>query len=242
MLSCIIYKIKTMIEENVRKIKERVALACSRVNRDPAAITIVAVSKGRSVQEIREAAAAGITDVGENRIQEAAVKYNGLRLAACGLRPVKWHLVGHLQTNKVKDAVKIFDLIHSVDSPHLAVEIDKEAAKINKVQDILIQVNTSGEVTKFGLKPDAAVEVIKEIAGLKNISIKGLMTIAPLSDNPEQTRPYFRALRELKDKLVQLWTVDCGLWTLSMGMTDDFEVAIEEGATMLRLGRAVFDV
>ena len=237
MLSCIIYKIKTMIEENVRKIKERVALACSRVDRDPAAITIVAVSKGRSIQEIEEAAAAGITGIGENRIQEAALKYKELTGAQ-----IKWHMVGHLQTNKAKDAVKIFDLIQSVDSPHLAVEIDKEAAKINKVQDILIQVNTSVEVTKFGLKPDAAVEVIKEIAGLKNISIKGLMTIAPLSDNPEQTRPYFRALRELRDKLVQLWTVDCGLWTLSMGMTDDFEVAIEEGATIVRLGRAIFDV
>jgi hypothetical protein len=225
-----------MIEENIRKIKERVALACSRVDRDPAAITIVAVSKGRSVQEIEEAAAAGITGIGENRIQEAALKYKELTGAQ-----IKWHLVGHLQTNKAKDAVKIFDLIQSVDSPHLAVEIDKEAAKINKVQDILIQVNTSGEVTKFGLKPDAAVEVIKEITGLKNISIKGLMAIAPLSDNPEQTRPYFRALRELRDKLVQLWTVDCGLWTLSMGMTDDFEVAIEEGATMLRLGRALFE-
>jgi hypothetical protein len=225
-----------MIEENIRKIKERVALVCSRVDRDPAAITIVAVSKGRSVQEIEEAAAAGITGIGENRIQEAALKYKELTGAQ-----IKWHLVGHLQTNKAKDAVKIFDLIQSVDSPHLAVEIDKEAAKINKVQDILIQVNTSGEVTKFGLKPDAAVEVIKEITGLKNISIKGLMAIAPLSDNPEQTRPYFRALRELRDKLVQLWTVDCGLWTLSMGMTDDFEVAIEEGATMLRLGRALFE-
>ena len=226
-----------MIEENIRKIKERVALACSRVNRDPAAITIVAVSKGRSIQEIEEAAAAGITGIGENRIQEAALKYKELTGAQ-----IKWHMVGHLQTNKAKDAVKIFDLIQSVDSPHLAVEIDKEAAKINKVQDILIQVNTSVEVTKFGLKSDAAVEVIKEIAGLKNISIKGLMTIAPLSDNPEQTRPYFRALRELRDKLVQLWTVDCGLWTLSMGMTDDFEVAIEEDATIVRLGRAIFDV
>jgi pyridoxal phosphate enzyme (YggS family) len=150
-------------------------------------------------------------------------------------------MVGHLQTNKVKDAVKIFGLIQSVDSLHLAREIDRQAAKINKIQDILIEVKTSPEATKFGLKPDEAVEVMKEIAELKNISIKGLMTIAPIVDNPGKTRPYFRLLRELRDKINELRTPNSELQTLSMGMTDDFEVAIEEGSNMVRVGRAIFE-
>ena len=223
-----------MISENVLKIKERVSLVCSRVNRDPASITIVGVSKGRSVAEIKEVVASGITDIGENRIQEAIAKYNELRAQSSQLRAIKWHLVGHLQTNKVKEAVKIFDLIHSVDSLRLAKEIDKEAKKENKIQDVLIQVNTSGEKTKFGLRPDEVTGVINQVAELKNINIVGLMTIAPLVDDPGRTRSYFRKLRELKDKLYELKI-------LSMGMTDDFEVAVEEGATVLRLGRALFE-
>jgi len=147
-------------------------------------------------------------------------------------------LVGHLQTNKVKDAVRIFDLIQSVDSLRLAAEIDKQAAKINKIQDILIEIKTSPEATKFGLKPNAAIEVIKEIAQLKNINMKGLMTIAPLVDEPEKTRPYFRQLRELRD---YLRAMNYELGILSMGMTDDFEVAIEEGSNMVRIGRAIFE-
>jgi pyridoxal phosphate enzyme (YggS family) len=149
-------------------------------------------------------------------------------------------MVGHLQANKVKYAVKLFDLIQSVDSLRLAEEINKESAKINKIQDILLEVKTSPEATKFGLMSEGAVEVIKEISRLKNIRIQGLMTIAPIVDNPQLARPYFRMLRDLRDKICQLPFANYHLPILSMGMTDDFEVAIEEGATMVRIGRAIF--
>jgi hypothetical protein len=227
------------VKDNITQIRERILRVCSRTNRNPEEITIVAVSKGRTVQQIQEVIEAGITDIGENKVGEALSKHHGSWTMDRGL--IKWHLVGHLQTNKVKDAVKIFDLIHSVDSLHLAVEIDKQAAKINKAQDILLQIKISEEATKFGLEPEKTVEVISEIAKCKNLNFKGLMTIAPLVDNPEKARPYFRRLKELKDQINTLSTIDYRLSTLSMGMTDDFVVAIEEGSTMLRLGRAVFD-
>ena len=150
-------------------------------------------------------------------------------------------MVGHLQTNKVKDATKIFDLIHSVDSLHLAQEIDKQAARINKAQDILIEIKTSPEANKFGLKPDDAVEVIKEIVKLKNINLRGLMTIAPIVDNPEKARIYFRMLKELRERICSQLSAFSSQLILSMGMTDDFEVAIEEGADMVRLGRVIFE-
>lgn len=222
-----------MIRENIARIREGILR--------PNQITIVAVSKGRAIEEIKAAIDAGITDIGENRVQEAMIKYNQLLTTDCGLPTVRWHMMGRLQTNKVRDAVKIFDLIQSVDTLHLAAEIDKQAAKIKKIQDILIEIKTSPEATKFGLKPDEAIEVIKEIGKLKNINIKGLMTIAPMVDNPEKTRPYFRMLRELQDKINALWTMDYRLSTLSMGMTNDFGVAIEEGSNMIRLGRAIFE-
>jgi pyridoxal phosphate enzyme (YggS family) len=222
-----------MIKENVLKIKERISLICTKINRDPNTISVVAVSKGRTIDQIKEAIDVGITDIGENRVQEAVSKYKEIRNTEYARR-IKWHMVGHLQTNKVKDAVKIFDLIHSVDSLHLAEEISKQASKINKVQDMLLEVKTSPEIAKFGLKPNEVIEVIKDIVKLKNINIKGLMTIAPVVDNPEKTRPYFRILRELKDTINNMPY-------LSMGMTDDYQVAIEEGSNMIRLGRAIFE-
>ena len=188
-----------MIKESILRINAQILRICSKINRNPEEISIVTVSKGRSPQEIKEVILAGITEIGENRVQEAILKY---RVLSTEYR-VKWHMVGHLQTNKIKEAVKIFDLIQSVDSLDLAAEIDKQAAKINKIQDILIEIKTSTEATKLGLKPDEAIEVIKEIVRLKNINVKGLMTIAPLVDNPEKARPYFRMLRELRDKLSQ---------------------------------------
>ena len=230
-----------MINESILRINVQISRVCSKINRNPEEISIIAVSKGRSLQEIEEAVLVGITDIGENKVQEALLKYNELSR----LRPtpyvMKWHMVGHLQTNKVKEAVKIFNLIQSVDSLHLAAEIDKQAAKISKIQDILIEVKTSTEATKLGLKPDEAVEVIKEIAKLENVNLKGLMTIAPLVDNPEKARPYFRMLRELRDKIYELRVTSYELQFLSMGMSDDFEVAIEEGSNMVRLGRAIFE-
>ncbi|MFZ2356331.1 MAG: YggS family pyridoxal phosphate-dependent enzyme [Candidatus Omnitrophota bacterium] len=239
-----------MIKDNILKIKGRVKSVCSKINIDPNSIIIVCVSKNRTVEQIKEVISLGLTNIGENRVQEAVLKYNAIRNSAKRseaspegtqyAQRIKWHMIGHLQTNKAKEAVGIFDLIHSVDSRHLAEEINKQAAKINKTQDALIEVNVSGEASKFGVRPDEAVGLIKEISGLKNISVKGLMTIAPMADSPESARPYFKALRELKDHICELRFANCDLRILSMGMTDDFEIAIEEGATMVRIGRAIF--
>ena len=223
-----------MVKENIVRLKERIASACQRVNRGPDCITTVAVSKERSIAQIREAIKSGIIDIGENRIQEAVIKFNQLP----GLT---WHMVGHLQTNKVKEAVKIFDLIHSVDSLRLAEEINRQAGRLKKIQDVLIQVNTSGEQSKFGLSPEETIGVIKEINRLNNTNVIGLMTIAPLVNNAQEVRPLFRMLRELKDKINQERVTHNELRILSMGMTDDFEVAIEEGSNMLRIGRAIFE-
>ena len=219
-----------MIRENISKIRERL----------PPGITIVAVSKARTLQQIEEVIQAGISDIGENKVQEALIKYKELSAIDYKRSTIRWHMVGHLQTNKVKDAVGIFDLIHSVDSVHLAQEIDRQAVKINKIQNILIEVKTSGEATKFGLRPEEVIAVIKEMAPFKNIDIKGLMTIAPIVDSPEKTRPYFRTLRELKDEINHSSLTKSPLSVLSMGMSDDFEIAIEEGSNMIRIGRAIF--
>ena len=225
-----------MIRDNILAIKERMCALCSRLQKDPGAITLVAVSKERSVEEIREAVGAGITDIGENRVQEALLKYKKL----FPLPALRWHMVGHLQTNKVKQAVVIFYLIHSVDSVALAAEIDKEAARINRIQDILIQVNTSFEESKSGIRPDELIPMALEISRFKNVSLQGLMTIAPITDTPGKVRPYFKALRELRDKLNELRITSHGVRILSMGMSDDFEAAIEEGATLVRIGRGIF--
>ncbi|MCM8771398.1 MAG: YggS family pyridoxal phosphate-dependent enzyme [Candidatus Omnitrophica bacterium] len=229
-----------MIRENVLAIKRQVGFIASKINRDPEQITIVAVSKGRSIEEIKEAIKAGISDIGENRIQEAVVKYNTLKMRRPEFGNISWHFVGHLQTNKVKEAVRIFDLIQSVDSQRLAAEINKQAAHIGKIQDILIEVKTSPEATKFGFMPEEVIAAIKEMNKLKNINIKGLMTIAPRVDEPEKARPYFRLLRELKDNITKALIPLTQPLILSMGMSDDFPIAIEEGADMLRLGRAIF--
>lgn len=242
---CIIFKLNPiflMISDNIFKIKERITLACLRAKCDPNSVTIVAVSKGRSSENIQKVIESGIADIGENKVQEALLKYNELSAKRYTLSAIKWHMVGHLQTNKVKEAVRVFDLIQSVDSLHLAVEIDKQAARINKLQDILIQVNTSGEKSKFGLKPDGAMKAIGGINKLKNINIKGLMAIAPVVNNADDTRLYFRKLRELLEEInATTGITHNALQILSMGMTDDFELAIEEGSNMIRIGRAIFE-
>ena len=194
------------------------------------------MTKNRSLEEITEAIRYGIADIGENKVQEAKGKYSNLR-------PVKWHLIGHLQTNKAKDAVAMFDLIHSVDSLKLAGEINKQAARINKTQNILIEVNTSGEASKYGLRPEGLIKVISDIIVLHNIRLCGLMTMAPVVRDKEKARPYFRKLRQLQDEVnSSLSSVLCPLFSeLSMGMSGDYEVAIEEGATMVRVGTAIFE-
>lgn len=229
----------TGLKENLTMVKQRIEFACAKTGRAPGEITLVAVSKGRTLGQIKEAIAGGINDIGENRVQETLPQYNALRIAQNAPR-IRWHMVGHLQTNKAKEAVRIFDLIQSVDSPGIAREINKQAQRLGKIQDVLIEVKTSDEATKFGLKADEVIEVIEQIAKFKNINIKGLMTIAPAVDNPGKTRPYFRKLRELRDKISDLRFAICDLRILSMGMSDDFEIAIEEGSNMLRLGRAIF--
>jgi len=215
-----------MIKENIQRVKERIAAACARIKADPRKITLVCVTKGRPVEQILEAVNSGLSCLGENRVQEAREKYRQIPQA-------QWQMVGHLQLNKVKEALKIFSLIHSVDSVELAQEINKQALKINKVQDILLEVKTSPEVTKSGFNPDALLDVSQEILSLNNLRVKGLMTIAPLVDNAIEARQYFAKLRQLRDRLDSSWL-------LSMGMTDDFEIAIEEGADIIRLGRAIF--
>ena len=240
------------ISRNIDGIRQVVSAIGAARGKDRQEITILAVTKGRTVEQIKEVIAQGIADIGENRVQEALVKYNALphppRPALSFLKEpsddrkggVKWHMIGHLQTNKVKEAVRIFDLIQSVDSLRLARAISKEAGKINKQQDILLEVQTSPEKSKFGLKPQEIPEVFKEISSLPHIEIKGLMTIAPFTDNPEISRPYFKMLRELSEKIDWRWEAGDRKPIVSMGMSGDFAVAIEEGANMIRLGRAIF--
>jgi len=214
------------ISENLARVRERIEAACRRAGRSPEEVTLVGVSKGFPAEAVAEACAAGLGDVGENRVQEAEAKIAAL--ADQGVRP-RWHLVGHLQTNKVKTALGLFAIIHSVDSVRLAEAVSRRA---REPVPILLEVNVGQEASKFGFAPQEVADGLPAIAALSNLDVRGLMTVAPLVDDPEAARPVFRCLRELRDRL--------GLRELSMGMTDDFEVAIEEGATLVRIGRAIF--
>ncbi len=214
------------IGNNIRELGKDIARAAERANRSPAEITIVAVVKAIEPWLIRQAFEAGIRHFGENRVQEARGKIEQLSTLQ---PPPTWHMVGHLQTNKAKTAIELFDMIQSVDSVRLAEVLSRHAQ--HRIP-ILLQVNISGEASKFGFPPAEVSSAVEQIARLPHLEIRGLMTIAPLTDNPEEVRPIFRRLRLLRDSL--------GLEYLSMGMTDDFEVAIEEGATMVRIGRAIF--
>jgi pyridoxal phosphate enzyme (YggS family) len=220
--------------ENLKTVMDRIASAAKRAGRTPSSVGLVVVTKTVDVEKIREATAAGASILGENRVQEAKEKIERLGQIA------HWHLIGHLQTNKAKYAVKLFGLIHSVDNLELAKELDKQAAKINKVQDVLIEVNIAGEAAKAGVAMEGAASLIREAAKLKNISIKGLMTMPPYSENPEDSRPYFRELRKLAAGIRKEDIPGVSLQELSMGMSGDFEVAVEEGATMVRVGTAIF--
>ncbi|HUW23888.1 MAG TPA: YggS family pyridoxal phosphate-dependent enzyme [bacterium] len=222
------------IRENLERIKEKIRVKSELVGRDPQEITLVAVTKTVEADRIEEAIAAGVNIIGESRIQEAKEKYRKVESR------IIWHLVGHLQRNKAKDAVKIFDLIHSVDSAKLAKEIDKQARKIGKIQKILVEVNVWGEESKYGLNPEEIITFLQEISGLPNIKIKGLMTVAPLYENPEDCRPCFRKLKELVEEIKTENIRNVEMTYLSMGMSNDFEVAIEEGSNMVRIGRAIF--
>jgi PLP dependent protein len=214
------------IARNIEEIRERIAHTAARAGRSPDKVTIIAVTKYVDESAIQQAVEAGIEHFGENRVQEAQRKI--LRLPGSGLCPT-WHMIGHLQRNKVQTALKIFDIIHSVDSIRLAQSISAQA---ERVVPVLLQVNAAKEKTKGGFKTGELKEAVAEISRLPNLSIKGLMTIAPMVDKPEEVRPIFRELRELRDSF--------GMEHLSMGMSNDFEIAVEEGATMVRLGRIIF--
>jgi len=213
------------------KINNAIALAAKKARRDPSEIQLLAVSKTQPAEAIQEAIRVGITHFGENKVQEARGKIDELGRGV-------WHLIGHLQSNKVKEAVRLFDSIESVDRADLAQEINHRAEDLGKIQSVLLQVNIAGESTKFGCAPDAARALAEVINNLPQLGLQGLMTIAPYSPEPEKSRPHFAGLRELRDRV----EADTGLRlpVLSMGMSGDFAVAIEEGSTCVRIGTALF--
>ena len=223
------------MKKRLDEIKERIRRAAEACGRDVGSVQLVAVSKTVAPDIVREALDAGVTILGENYVQEAREKFKALVQY-----PVSWHFIGHLQSNKAKYAVRLFDLIHSVDSLKLAHELDKQAAKVDKIQQILVQVNISGEDTKSGISADETIELISAISLLKNLSIKGLMTMPPFFYQPEKVRPYFAALRNLRDQIKDRCIPNVSMQELSMGMTGDFEVAIQNGATLVRIGTAIF--
>lgn len=233
----------TNIISNLTSIRERIAEAAIRCGRDPSEITLVAVTKMVPLEDILVAIKAGIKDIGENRIQEAKEKIHLIKkhTESCDINQnLKFHLVGYLQTNKVKVAVELFDLIHSVDRIAVAEEINKRASKLNKIQAVLVEVNTSGEATKAGVTPDKLLELVEKISIFPNLNVCGLMTIGPLTTEKDKIRASFRLLRNLAQKISDLKIPNVEMRFLSMGMSDDFEIAIEEGANMLRIGRAIF--
>ena len=219
------------IEENILAVRERVAQAAERSGRNPDDIKIIAVTKTHPAAVIDEAISLGIEHIGENRVQEALAKHGDVEQNAV------WHMVGHLQRNKVKHALSIFDSIHSVDSIALASEINKRAGRI---VDIFAEVNIGGEESKSGIKTGEVIPFLKELRPFENLRCRGLMAVPPIQDSSENARPFFRELADLQSEANRQNIFDQPLHDLSMGMTNDFEIAIEEGATVIRIGRALF--
>jgi pyridoxal phosphate enzyme (YggS family) len=228
------------LRENISTVYGRISHAAMRAGRNPEEVKLIAVTKTVEAERVREAIDAGLRAFGENRVQEAKAKREGLaRLSTADHRlpTIEWHLIGHLQRNKAKYAVRLFDLIHSVDSLGLAEELNGHAEKIGKLQDVLIEVKLSHEKSKHGISKGELTELLREVRYMKHLNLRGLMTVPPFSEDTEEVRPYFRELRELRDEAA---TPGFALPELSMGMSNDFEVAIEEGATMVRIGSAIF--
>jgi len=213
-----------MIEENVKKILQEL----------PPGVELMAAAKARTPEEIMRAAQAGVKIVGENYVQEALAAFN-----VVGHR-VKWHFIGHLQRNKVKKAVEIFDMIETVDSPELSKEIDKRCSQRKRIMPVLIEINSGREKQKFGIFPEDAEDFIKEISGLKNMKIEGFMTMGPMFGDPEDARPYFVETKKLFDRIKTLNLPGLEMKYLSMGMTNSYQVAIEEGANIVRIGTKIF--
>lgn len=222
------------IAENLAEVEARVAAACERAGRARDEVTLIAVSKTKPVSDVREAMAAGARVFGENKVQEIREKTEAIK------EPLQWHMIGHLQANKVKYLPGRVCMIHSVDNLKLAETIEKEFAKQDMYIDILCEVNVAGEDTKFGLTPEATEDFVRALTTFPHLRVRGLMTIAPFTEDPESNRQYFRGLRALKDSINEKGILSAPMDCLSMGMTGDFEVAIEEGATMVRVGTGIF--
>ena len=223
-----------MLKENLAKVEENIQAACDRAGRKREEVTLIAVSKTKPVEMLQEAYDLGVRVNGENKAQELASKYEVLP------KDIHWHMIGHMQRNKVKYIIDKVDLIHSVDSVRLAETIDKEAAKKGIVVNVLLEVNMGKEDTKFGLMPEEVMDFIHEIVRFQHIKVQGLMTIAPFVENPEENRIHFANLRKLSVDIAKKNVDNVNVSMLSMGMTNDYEVAIEEGATMVRIGTAIF--
>ncbi len=219
------------IRDNLLKVRERIERAAQKAGKDPKAIKLVAVSKTVELGRIKEAIEAGVSILGENYVQEAQEKIEALG------KSVSWHFIGHLQSNKAKYAVRLFDVIHSIDSIPLAEELNRRAEQPDRVIRVMIEVNLSREATKFGTDEERVLNLARRIQNLDHLSLEGLMTMPPYFDSPEMSRPYYVALRELKDRMVK---EGIPLKELSMGMSNDFEIAVEEGATYVRVGTAIF--
>jgi len=219
------------VKENLLRVKERIEKAARKAGRDPGEIKLVAVSKTVEVARIKEAIEAGVTILGENYVQEAQKKIEEIG------KPVSWHFIGHLQSNKAKYAVRLFDMIHSLDSIPLAEELDRRAEQAGRVVKVMIEVNLSKEETKFGTDEEMVFSLARRVQTLQHLSLKGLMTMPPYFDSPEMSRPYYIALRELEEKMLK---EGMPIEELSMGMSNDFGIAIEEGATYVRVGTAIF--
>lgn len=229
-----------MIKERLARIQAAIARICHHLGRNPADITLVGVTKNAPVADIQQAILAGLQHIAENKVQEAQKKFPMIEAPAG--KKVTRHVIGHLQTNKVKAALNVCDLIQSVDSLKLAQEIEKEAAKINRVADVLVQVNTSGEEQKFGLGPSEAMGFLEEAGRLEHVRILGLMTMAPFTEDEQVVRLCFRDLKKLWDEAAQRFSGHprMAMKHLSMGMTHDYPIALEEGSNMIRVGRAIF--
>ncbi len=224
-----------MIAENVTNFQSRLRLACNRAGRSGDDVTLVAVSKTFGAEAVRGAFSAGLADLGENYVQELTTK----RAQLADL-PLRWHFIGRLQTNKVRALVDFIHLVHSVDSFRLAAEIDKRAGSIGRTIDVLIEVHTTDEPTKSGVPPGEVRELVKRISSLSSVRVQGLMTMGPFSDDPDDSRPSFRTLARLAREIEGEGIEGVSMKKLSMGMTHDFEIAVEEGATILRIGTAIF--
>jgi hypothetical protein len=220
------------LEANLKTVRQRIEAACGRAGRDPGSVTLIAVTKSQPPEVVCAAAEQGLTLFGENKVQEAKAK-----IPRCPGR-LRWHMIGHLQTNKCRDAIGLFEMVQSVDSLHLAEELNKRAEQAARRLMVLLEVNAVGEASKFGYRPEQLLADLARINALPRLEVHGLMTVPPWTPEPEKIRPVFRQMRELKERCEQV--LGAPLPHLSMGMTGDFEVAIEEGATMVRVGTALF--